>query len=322
MKDNMKTKSILGIVLMGIICLCMVGCQNDDFMDKTNPLRTAQEGVTTGDTWSLTLEATISDVADTRALELVTEEGQRDVLNGYWEVDEQIGVYLNGAKLGSFEVTEVIEGTNGKSAKLEGTGLSEEGMVDGDNVLTLIYPDNDNVWNYMGQNGTIGAISRTYDYMLASLTVNKSGDDVTYTQTNIEFTNQQSVYRFGFKDGESSIRVKQFTVNSSANTIVKGRTFNRESSDWVSTYGPLTVKPGDPTTSLLYVSILNELAGTANAEDTYEFSVITDDDALYMGTKEITASFFENKSQFNSFKNVAMTQAKLTPNTDTTTDVW
>lgn len=321
----MKTKSIFGIVLMGIICLCLIGCQNDDFMEKTNPLRTAQEGVATGDTWSLTLEATISDVADTRAVNLVTEEGQPDVLNGYWKENEQIGVYDGVNKLGVMKVKNVS--TDGKKAKLEGSGLALPELPEA--ILNLIYPDNsdndgNNAWYYTGQNGTVAAIS-TYDYMLSSLHVQKEGNNVTYPETSLTFTSQQSIYRFGFKDGENSINVKQFTVNSEKNKIVqqingKGR--------WEEpTYGPLTVKPGEATTNLLYVSILNELAGTANAEDTYEFSVITDDDALYMGTKNTKGTdsaydFLASKVQFNSAREVAMKKAMLTPQTSTTSDAW
>ncbi len=321
----MKTKSIFGIVLTGVMCLCMIGCQNDDFMEKTNPLRTAQKGVVTGDTWSLNLEATISDVANTRVVSLEKDDSNNDVLNGYWKEGEQIGVYLKGAKLGSFKVTKVIDGTNGKSAKLEGTGLSEVGMVDGDNVLTLIYPDNANVWDYTGQNGKLDAISSTYDYMLASLTVNKSDDDVTYTQTNIEFTNQQSIYRFGFKDGNNSISVKQFTVNSKENKIVKQLTLGTDDT-WTRTYGPLTITPANHTTDLLYVAILNELAGT-EGEDTYQFSAIGNDDALYMGTKNTKGTepeydFLASKVQFNSAREVAMEKAMLTPQTSTTDDPW
>ncbi len=322
----MKTKSIFGIVLTGVMCLCMIGCQNDDFMEKTNPLRTAQKGVVTGDTWSLTLEATISDVADTRAVKLVTEEGQPDVLNGYWEVDEQIGVYLKGVKLGFFKITEVTS-EDKKSAKFYGTGLSDEGMVDGENELTLIYPDNNNVWDYTGQNGTIDAISSTYDYMLAKLKVNKSGDKVTVTDASTRFTSQQSVYRFGLKNGENAIKVKQLTVNSKKNTIIQQLALQNNDS-WTPTYGPLTITPEESsTTDLLYVAILNELAGT-EGEDTYQFSAIgSDDNALYMGTKNTKGTepeydFLASKVQFNSAREVAMEKAMLTPQTSTTSDAW
>lgn len=322
----MKTKSIFGIVLMGIICLCLIGCQNDDFMEKTNPLRTAQKGVVTGDTWSLNFEATISDVADTRAVELVEGTGDNpDNLNGYWEVDEQIGVYLKGVKLGFFKITEVTSGDK-KSAKFYGTGLSDEGMVDGENELTLIYPDNNNVWDYTGQNGTIDAISSTYDYMLAKLKVNKSGDKVTVTDASTSFTSQQSVYRFGLKNGENAIKVKQLTVNSKENKIVKQLTLGTDDT-WTRTYGSLTITPQSPTTDLLYVAILNEQAETAG-EDTYQFSAIgSDDNALYMGTKNTKGTdpaydFLANKVQFNSAREVAMTQAKLATSTSTTTAAW
>lgn len=315
----MKAKSIFGIVLMGAICICLIGCQNDDFMEKTNPLRTAQKGVVTGDTWSLNLEATISDVANTRVVSLEKDDSNNDVLNGYWKEGETIGVYDGVNKLGVMKVTEVS--SDKKSARIEGSGLSLPNASE--MILTLIYPDNadndgNNAWYYTGQNGTVAAIS-TYDYMLSSLHVQKEGNNVTYPETSLTFTSQQSIYRFGFKDGENSINVKQFTVNSEKNKIVQQ--INGKGS-WEDTYGPLTITPENSTTDLLYVAIFNKLAGTANAEDTYEFSVITDDDALYMGTKEIEAEFFEKQSQFNSFKKVAMTQAKLATSTSTTNAAW
>ena len=327
----MKTKSIFGIVLMGIICLCLIGCQNDDFMEKTNPLRTAQKGVVTGDTWSLNLEATISDVADTRVVKLEKDDSNNDVLNGYWKEGETIGVYDGVNKLGVMKVTNVS--TDGKNAKIEGSDLA---LPNATNMkLTLIYPNNadnegNNAWYYTGQKGTVTDIS-TYDYMTSELEVQREGGSVTYTETSLTFTSQQSIYRFGFKDsdnGNADINVKQFTISSAKDKIVKQR--NYETSDWVSTYGPLTVTPGEATTNLLYVSILNELAGTftgeqitANAtQDTYQFSAVASDDALYMGTKEIKATFFEKQSQFNSFQNVAMTQAKLATSTSTTNAAW
>ena len=326
MKDNMKTKSIFGIVLMGIICLCLIGCQNDDFMEKTNPLRTAQKGMVTGDTWSLAFEATKGDAAVTRAVKLEKDDSNKDVLNGYWVEGEKIGVYLKGVKLGFFKITEVTS-EDKKSAKFYGTGLSDTGMVDGDNVLTLIYPDNDNVWDYTGQNGTIDAISSTYDYMLAKLKVNKSGDEVTVTDASTSFTSQQSVYRFGFKDGENNaISVKQLTVNSKENKIVKQLTLGTDDT-WTRTYGSLTITPDpeNPTTDLLYVAILNEQAETAGQEDTYEFSAIGSDYALYMGTKATKGTeydFLASKVQFNSAREVAMKQAELTPNASVTNDPW
>ncbi|MBR4380773.1 MAG: hypothetical protein IKP48_05895 [Bacteroidaceae bacterium] len=322
----MKTKSIFGIVLTGVMCLCLIGCQNDDFMEKTNPLRTAQKGVVTGDTWSLNLEATISDVADTRVVKLEKDDSNNDVLNGYWVEGEKIGVYLKGVKLGFFEITEVIEGSNGKSAKFYGTGLLDTGMVDGDNVLTLIYPDNDNVWDYTGQNGTLDAISKTYDYMLASLTVNKEGSKVKVTDSSTSFSSQQSVYRFGLKDGDNNaISVKQLMISSAKKMIVKQLTLGTDDK-WTRTYGSLTITPPEnPTTDLLYVAILNEQAETAGQEDTYELSAIGSDNALYMGTKATKGTeydFLASKVQFNSAREVAMKQAKLTPNASATGDAW
>ena len=321
----MKTKSIFGIVLTGVMCLCLIGCQNDDFMEKTNPLRTAQKGVVTGDTWSLNLEATISDVADTRVVKLEKDDSNNDVLNGYWKEGETIGVYDGVNKLGVMKVTNVS--TDGKNAKIEGSDLA---LPNATNMkLTLIYPNNadnegNNAWYYTGQKGTVTDIS-TYDYMTSELEVQREGGSVTYTETSLTFTSQQSIYRFGFKNGENAISVKQFTVNSE--NIVQQ--FNGKGT-WEATYGPLTITPANPTTDLLYVAINNKLAGTftgeqitANAvQDTYQFSAVASDDALYMGTKEIKATFFENQSQFNSFKNVAMTQAKLATSTSTTNAAW
>ena len=322
----MKTKSIFGIVLMGAICICLIGCQNDDFMEKTNPLRTAQEGMVTGDTWSLNLEATISDVADTRVVKLEKDGSNNDVLNGYWKEGETIGVYDGVNKLGVMKVKNVS--TDGKNAKIEGSGLA---LPEATNmILKLIYPDNannegNNAWYYTGQNGTVDAIS-TYDYMLSSLHVQKEGNNVTYPETSLTFTSQQSVYRFGLKNGENAISVKQLTVNSKANKIVQQLTLGTDDT-WTRTYGSLTITPQSPTTDLLYVAILNEQAETAGQEDTYELSAIDSDNALYMGTKntkgtEPAYDFLANKVQFNSAREVAMEKAMLTPQTSTTSDVW
>ena len=330
MKKYMKNKSILWIALIGAVCICLVGCQNDDFVEKANPQRTAQEGVAADGTWSLTIEATKGDVADTRVVKLEKDDSNNDVLNGYWKEGETIGVYDGVSKLGVMTVTNVS--TDGNNAKIEGSGLA---LPESPNMtLTLIYPDNadndgNNAWYYTGQNGTVDAISSAYDYMLSSLDIERDvNNNVTYPQTPLTFVSQQSIYRFGFKNGSTPITVKQFTLASEKNRIIQQ--FNGKG-NWESTYGPLTITPANPpTTDLLYVAINNKLAGTftgeeitANAvQDTYQFSAVASDDALYMGTKEIKATFFEKQSQFNSFQNVAMTQAKLATSTSTTNAAW
>lgn len=315
----MKNNSKLLVSLLCVGMMTLAGCQNDDFIEKANPQRAAQKGAT-GDTWSLSIEATKGGSADTRLLEL--ESGN---LNGTWAVNEQIGVYLKGVKLGVFKVTKLIEGTNGKSATIYGTGLSDEGIVEGSNVLTLIYPDNEtNPWSYTGQDGTLTSISSNYDFMLATLTVNKSGSDITVDaqSTDLQFETQQSIYRFGFKNGSDAINVKEFTISSAANEIMQEFALDTDDK-WISTYGSLTVKPTSATTDLLYVSIFNALAGTGSANtDTYNFTVVDDNNALYMGTQAIGEEFLADRNQFNSFQEVKPGKATIDKKTSESSDVW
>ncbi|MBO7419204.1 MAG: hypothetical protein J6U14_09780 [Bacteroidaceae bacterium] len=315
----MKNNSKLLVSLLCVGMMTLAGCQNDDFIEKANPQRAAQKGAT-GDTWSLSIEATKGGSADTRALVIEEEEGKPDNLDGVWMENEAIGVYLKGVKLGTFYVTEIND-DYGKSARLYGENMSEDGMEEGDNVLTLIYPDNEtNPWSYTGQDGKLYTISDSYDYMLATLTVNFSEGVVTPSQSPIDFAIQQSIYRFGFKNGSDAIKVKEFTISSAANKIIQKRTLDNTDT-WTSSYGPLTVTTS-PTTDLLYVSILNELAGTSSATDTYNFTVVDDNNALYMGTKVIGEYFLADKYQFNSFKNVATSKATIDKKTGESNVVW
>ncbi len=269
------------------------------------------EKVTAG--YTLIVEA--SKDADTRALSL-----SGSTLNTYWRTGEKVAVYLGGTKLGMLEAT--VNAQDNKKATLSGTLDSVAGVVES-SVLTLLYPRAD--WNYTGQNGgapaTYSTISTMYDFATASVTV-ATVDDVNLTVTttgNAAFANQQSIYRFGFLvDGAGEqITIKGFTVSSVNNALVRTRTW--DGGEWTDNPGSITVN-ATGTIKLPYVSLLNTRVGSGNG-DTYSFSVIGSDDALYLGSKDIPSSVMDVQGKFISAQSISITKQAMA-RSGSAAEVW
>ena len=179
----------------------------------------------------------------------------------------------------------------------------------------LLFPGrDDHSWVYTGQDGTApsedGSMATGYDYAKASLTVNAvDGETVTVNEASVTFTNQQSVYRFGFKVSESYIDVDNITVTSNQDKFV--RSLSYVGSAWTPVYGSISVTansvPGD---HFYYMTIRNE---NTSADDTYTFSVVDHDTkALYEGSKTIPSSYLD-APKFLSLKNISVTQKSFAP---------
>jgi len=278
----------------------MAACQKAEEFVNVEP-----EVIPPAGAYTLTVKA--SKTVDSKALSL-----DGSALNAHWEDGETVAVYQEGNYLGQLEAT--ADGTDGTKATLSGT-LTVTGVTQGAELM-LLFPRAD--WNYTGQDGTIATIGSTYDYASATVTV-ASVDDVNNTITTTDgadFVNQQSVYRFGFKVSGTPLSVKGFTLSSDHNKLVTSRSY---SSGWVSTYGDLTVTPASATSDLLYVSLRNENGNTTEA-DQFSFYAIGEDDALYVGYKEIPGDKLGD-GKFISAKSIAVTKPSLAQS-GTATVVW
>ncbi len=249
--------------------------------------------------FTLTIPASKGE-PDTKALDLVNDG---KTLNFYWQNTEFVKVYKDGTLVGTLSVPP-SDGEKPTSATLGGD-ITVAGLAQGDE-LTLLFPREE--WSYTGQTGTLASIEAGYDYATATVTISEIiGNQVT-TTAGAHFENQQSVYRFGFKDGETYIDPKSFTVSASNGALVTGCAWN--GSAWSSSFGALTITPASAAADhFYYTSIRNE----STVEDSYGFVVTGSDDALYMGTKTIPASVLDVPGKFISAKSISVSKPDFAP---------
>ena len=262
--------------------------------------------------YTLTLEATKG--VDTKALSL-----DGSTLNAHWVTGETVAVYLSGAYKGLLTAT--VNPSDNTRATLSGTLDNVEGVV-AEAELTLLFPRAD--WDYTGQDGSApsesGSLATKYDYATATVTVaSVSGSEVT-TTGGASFVNEQSMYRFGFKEGgaDPQIAIKGFTVSSTHNTLVRSRSW--DGSAWAETFGPIAVEVAGEALTLPYASLRNTRVGSGNG-DSYSFSVIGSDNALYLGGKDIPSSVMDVQGRFISAQSISVTRSNLT-RSGTATEVW
>ena len=239
----------------------------------------------TGDVRTLTILATKGD-AETKALDLSTDANNKSVLTAYWKSEEKVQVYKGDTWLCQLDVTPG-SGEKPTSATLSGdinvTGLNEN------DELTLLIPRTD--WVYTGQNGTLtgtGSIEDTYDYAMATVTVNTiTGTVVTIKEASAQFLNQQSVYRFTFT-GISGMTIQEFTISSSHDALVQEMAWGGNSQKT----GSITVTPsGDGPYFVALRNTLTEANNTTADEYTFLINGTVDSKphTLLMATKPIPA---------------------------------
>ena len=276
----MKKNILILAALLG--AFIWTGCQTLED-EQTLSERQSQTG-------SFTLIVNAVKGIDTKALALTGE----NTLTPYWDGHEKVMVYKEGSNdpIGTMTtVTPQGEGTSATTAKLSGT---ISGTLEKDNKLTLIiFPGA--TWSYAGQTGASARLA-DYDYATASVTVKEivdvaGGKQVT-TTADATFVNEQSVWRFGFKVGETTISVKSFSVASDHKNLVQSRSWG--GSAWTSAYGTLSVTPATATNQPLYLAVRNENTETSE-NDILSFYVFrSDDNALYTGTQTLSASKLGN----------------------------
>lgn len=279
-------KLYLIAALLGTV---LVGCQKEE-KGIERP-----EEKTDAPTWTLTVQATKTNEAQTKALDIVTVNN-KEKLNATWSAaNDHVYVYTTDGTLldGSLSVE---EGDDGKaSATLSG---DITGNLTGVEQLTLVFPRTE--WNYSTQYGLLkgeNSIERLFDYATATIDVTK--DNGTVTASAFEFENQQSIYRFSFRFGGIDINMKNVVLSSSNNKIVGTYDpFNPANT----TFSPITLSMATATTEPVYAAIKHD----DKAADTFNFTVIDNQGVTYMGSKAIPAAAFEES--FVSVKNISLGQ--------------
>ena len=297
MTKTKKTTAMKARYLI-ISILLLAACQQiEEPFDPRDNSSANKDGV-----YTLTIQATKSD-AVTKALSL-----DGSTLNAYWIDTEQVRVFRNGSYLGALDVYPVGD-TKPLNATLTGTDPNFSSLASGDELMLLIpkvYTSSPSDWFYTGQNGALtgaSSVETMYDYATATVTVNTSVEG-TITTSDATFTNEQSIYRFGFKVGGSYIRPSDFTISSVNGTLISSRTLG--TSGWTSNPGSITVTP-TVDSDVYYVALRNENTDA----DGYNF-VIHVGSALYMASINSIAHGMLT-GQFNSAKSIPTSQPKFGP---------
>ena len=282
------------LIIAAFSFLAMAACQ------QLEPETLVPETVPASSDSLFTLTVQASKNFGTKALWVDTSVNPNE-LKAYWKNTEKVKVFRNGSYAGELGVSPG-SGEKPATAKLTGS-ISVPGLTVGDNLMLMLPRDS---WDYTGQNGSLATLETTYDYATATVSVSSiSGSDVT-TDGTADFTNEQSVYRFSFRDG-SAISVKALTITSANGSLVQSRAYSAGA--WSSTLGPLTVTPASATSEPLYVSIRND----QTTDDTYTFSITGFDDALYTATKLIPSGLLDTPGKFISAQNVGATKPDFAP---------
>ena len=243
-------------------------------------------------TWTLTVKATKGQ--DTRALVLDTDNNK---LNAEWQTGEKVDVYFEDTYLGTLTAEE-----DGLSSALTGElNDNASSLTANESELTLIFPGraqttDDWTWTYIGQ---VGDLPASFDYSMATVMVTgKSDGTITVTEDDVVFVNQQSIYRFKFKEGDHLFKVNQFTVFSQNGKLVRSLSLGG-----TPTYGSITVNclSSIAADDGYYVALRNEYGASANdtePDDKYIFTFVdATTAALYEGTKPIPASKLYDKGK-------------------------
>lgn len=297
----MKTSKLF-FVFFALLCVTVLfSCQKTEWDTPPEEVVQVSDSV-----WILTIQATKTDTksADTKAF-WVDNSGSNDVLKFYWKSTEKVKVYSGETCIGTLNVTptDTENPEHPKTATLSGT-VNATNVAVGDNLLLMLPTDN---WDYSKQNGTLsgsGSIEETCG--LAVTTISITGkDETTHTITasgSVNFTNEQSIYRFAFKLSGSDLSVKDFVLSAASNKVVQSRTL--QSGAWTSNFGSIKVALTNATSELVYVALRNE----TEAEDTYAFIITGGDNALYAATKVIPVSVLGAQGKFITARSVAATK--------------
>lgn len=291
-------------LIIPAIVLAAVACQKEeDNQTETRPVRPEE---TSG--YTLTIEA-VKNV-DTKALELENNGG---TLTSSWVQDEKVDVYLGGELMGTLLATPDASSNNLK-ATLTAT-LDKVTGIQAGSTLTLIFPGReDHLWDYTGQDGSAptpsGILSTKYDFAIAEVEIDAIDNNTITPKTGATFTNQQSIYRFGFKQGNDYIDPIDFTVSASGNTIVQS--FSYQTDAWTPVLGnslSVTTPTTKPTDSFYYLSLLNQ---NTTSNEHYSFKLTGPSNELLMGSKDVAADHLD-QGKFISMKNITVSQPSFAP---------
>lgn len=314
----MKKNILLTIAALACAFMWTACEREEDFILEEEEPEQAVEDV---NVLTLTLKA-VKDV-DTKALSLDDSNPNGGII-AYWKDTDKVKVFKGDQCIGTLDVTPG-QGDKPTNATLSGQ-LPDDDINTGD-VLTLLIPRE--TVDYSGQTGALtgeNSVETMFDYATATITV-QDKTAISITTTDAAFTNLQNVYRISFKANNAPLSIKSFSIvskrywNNTLNTygkIVGTRTF--DGTEWTKKYAPfeLNLPNGTASSEPLYAAFSDENSDYDGVR--YTFSVIGEDNILYMGNKEMKSH--TPHGHFISARNIHVEKVLLTTSDETASYGW
>lgn len=213
----------------------------------------------------------------TRSLFIGGQTGTRFVK--LWDQYDVAQVYKNGVQVGSLTPTSIGNLYSTLTGTLEGSyAIGDE--------LTLYMPSPD--LDYTGQDGTIGNMSRYFDFMTATVKV-ASVEGSTVTTEDLSFQSCQGYLKLVFRDENNlKLHVKQVVVHAANGKLVASKSLDGTTVHTedliVNTVMESSTKdyPSD-----IYLALLND----EDKKVAYSFTVLATDGKTYKSKTTLSATF-------------------------------
>ena len=272
-----------------LTAMCLAACNKVELTE--DPIDEPGTEVTPSQGWTVAISATIGGDASTKAL---TEDPSTHKLIATFETTDNIYVY-NRTK-DKQDATVLHPDRSGATAVISGTLTGEYDAAD--EIVLCYNMDEYHRFHYLGQKGTLATVA---DFAKAEKTITVAEATDKALSGSVSFDNLQSVFRFTFTDGSSTVPVRSVSISTAGDKLVQ--TDLRYKPDWNSMYyGAVDVEPDATTTDPITVALRNENA----SDDTFYFEVDNGSGVIYKGTKPAPAGKIVNGKFYES--TVTLTQ--------------
>lgn len=215
----------------------------------------------------------------TRSISYVDATDVTKGINTTWDTSDKVAVYKGGwtSKIG--DLAPMAGKTEGNKTKLDGN-VASDGLNIGDRT-ELIMPRT--TWSYTDQDGTIGTISSTFDYAIASAQVTFIDQNKKIYASDAIFKTQQAIVRYIIKYGsDASKKFTSLTIVAASGKLVKSRSLDGSSVE----YGGLEIKPSSAT-NIFDVALRNDNTDP----DKYTLTVKDEEGKIYSSTSTQSHSY-------------------------------
>ena len=204
--------------------------------------------------------------------------------------DGGIATFAAGEKVCVYNQTKAAVDANLLSAASNGASTTFTGTLAGTysegDVLQLFYNTTSAEVDYTSQDGTIGGVA---DVAVATVSVTGvSGGTVSTGKAT--FTNRQSIYKFTFKNGTTTLNVRAVTIRSAGDKLVAKDNLLTGAS-----YGAVSISNATAQ-SAVYAA----LKFSSNPSETISFTLVDDAGILYTGTKSSPAAGLADNKFYTS----------------------